>query len=95
MSAGTGKSVAYYAVPTNRLCAGRLLKKLVTFRLDPDLLAKAKGKADLENRTLTNFVETVLKHAVDGHLPGDEHAAQTRPSHRPRPRGAHRTGASD
>jgi hypothetical protein len=42
------------------------LKKLVTFRLDPDLLAQAQTIAQQENRTLTNFVETVLKRAIDG-----------------------------
>jgi hypothetical protein len=41
------------------------LKKLVTFRFDADLLAKARQSAQRENRTLTNFVETVLKEAVD------------------------------
>jgi antitoxin component of RelBE/YafQ-DinJ toxin-antitoxin module len=41
------------------------LKKLVTFRLDSDLLAEAKRIAERENRTLTNFVETVLKKAVE------------------------------
>jgi hypothetical protein len=42
------------------------LKKLVTFRFDPDLLANVRHRAQLENRTLTNFVETVLKKAVEG-----------------------------
>ena len=41
------------------------MKKLVTFRFDTDLLAKAKNTAQRENRTLTNFVETVLKQAVE------------------------------
>ena len=41
------------------------MKKLVTFRFDPDLLAKAKKAADRQNRSLTNYVETVLKQAVD------------------------------
>jgi predicted HicB family RNase H-like nuclease len=41
------------------------LKTLVTFRFDPDLLKKAKENAARENRTLTNFVETVLRRAVD------------------------------
>jgi hypothetical protein len=58
------------------------LKKLVTFRLDPELLAKAKGKADLENRTLTNFVETVLKRAIEGRLSHEERATDS-PSGRP------------
>jgi hypothetical protein len=62
---GTQGSPAYYIVPTNG-SDGRILKKLVTFRFDPDLLAKAQTKAQQENRTLTNFVETVLKRAMDG-----------------------------
>jgi predicted HicB family RNase H-like nuclease len=41
------------------------LKKLVTFRFDPELLEKAKESALRENRTLTNFVETILRRAVD------------------------------
>lgn len=42
------------------------MKQIVTFRLDPGLLAKARNSAQRENRTLTNFVETLLKQAVDG-----------------------------
>jgi hypothetical protein len=42
------------------------MKQAVTFRIDPDLLAAARQCASRENRTLTNFVETVLKqHIVD------------------------------
>ncbi|HEY4028949.1 MAG TPA: hypothetical protein VGM25_01280 [Caulobacteraceae bacterium] len=41
------------------------LKKLVTFRFDPDLLADARQKARRENRSLTNFVETVLRQAIE------------------------------
>jgi len=41
------------------------LKQVVTFRLDPGLLAKARHSAQRENRTLTNFVETLLKQAVE------------------------------
>lgn len=37
------------------------MKHAVTFRLDPDLLAAARHCATRENRTLTNFVETVIK----------------------------------
>jgi len=46
------------------------VKQIVTFRLDPDLLAKARHSAQRENRTLTNFVETLLKQAVDGPASG-------------------------
>ena len=41
------------------------MKKLVTFRLDPDLLGRLKHAAKGENRTLTNFVETTLLRALD------------------------------
>ena len=37
------------------------MKQAVTLRLDPTLLAEAKRIAGSENRTLTNFVETLLK----------------------------------
>ena len=50
------------------------MKRIVTFRLDPDLLSRARKTAQLENRTLTNFVETVLKKAVEAIPPPDEAA---------------------
>ncbi len=53
------------------------MKKLVTFRLDPDLLEEARRSAQAENRTLTNFVETVLKRSMDPSGPG---VASTRPA---------------
>ena len=40
------------------------MKHPITLRLDPDLLASAKGIAKAENRTLTNFIETLLKQRV-------------------------------
>lgn len=42
------------------------MKKPVTFRIDRDLLDKARRSAQAENRTLTNFVETLLKMEVEG-----------------------------
>lgn len=48
------------------------MKQIVTFRLDPRLLAKARDSAQRENRTLTNFVETLLKQAVDNPAPDGE-----------------------
>ena len=33
-------------------------------RFDPDLLAKARLQATRENRTLTNFIETVVRQRV-------------------------------
>jgi hypothetical protein len=41
------------------------MKKPVTFRLDQELLEKARRTAQADNRTLTNFVETVLRAQVD------------------------------
>jgi Family of unknown function (DUF6364) len=41
------------------------MKKPVTFRMDQDLIEKAKVSARAENRTLTNFVETLLKLEVE------------------------------
>lgn len=43
------------------------MKKLVTFRLDPDLLERARRVARSENRSLTNFVETVLMRSIETH----------------------------
>ncbi len=40
------------------------MRKPITMRFDPDLLAKAKLKAAWENRTLTNFIETVIRERV-------------------------------
>ena len=37
------------------------MKKPVTFRFDQELLDKAKLFAKAENRTLTNFLETLMK----------------------------------
>jgi hypothetical protein len=33
-------------------------------RFDPDLLAQAKSQAARENRTLTNFIETIVRQRV-------------------------------
>jgi predicted HicB family RNase H-like nuclease len=41
------------------------VKKAVTFRIDPDLLERARQAAEAENRTLTNFIETVLRARVE------------------------------
>jgi hypothetical protein len=37
------------------------MKQAITIRIDPELLRAAKLGAEAENRTLTNFVETVLR----------------------------------
>jgi hypothetical protein len=42
------------------------MKQPITFRLDAELLAEARARAVVENRTLTNYLETVLKqHMAD------------------------------
>ncbi len=45
------------------------MKKAVTFRIDRDLLEQAKQSARLENRSLTNFIETLLKARIDPGAP--------------------------
>ncbi len=40
------------------------MKQPVTFRLDAELLLAARVCARRENRSLTNFVETILKHHI-------------------------------
>ena len=40
------------------------MKHAVTFRIQPKLLAAARQCAVSENRSLTNFVETVLMHHI-------------------------------
>ena len=36
-------------------------KTPITLRIEPELLAAVRHQASAENRTLTNFIETVLK----------------------------------
>lgn len=40
------------------------MRKAVTLRMDPALLAEVRKCAKLENRTMTNFIETAVKHRV-------------------------------
>jgi hypothetical protein len=40
------------------------MRKPVNMRFDPDLLARARLQAVRENRTLTNFIETVVRQRV-------------------------------
>lgn len=51
------------------------MKKPVTFRIDQELLDKARKTAQAENRTLTNFVETLLKRRVEPRVPSGAQAA--------------------
>jgi predicted HicB family RNase H-like nuclease len=52
------------------------MKKTVTFRFDPTLLERARAKAREDNRTLTNFIETVLKKEVDAASDSHQNADQ-------------------
>ena len=36
----------------------------ITIRMDASLLAAVRARADRENRTMTNYIETVLKRAI-------------------------------
>lgn len=45
------------------------MRKAVTLRLDPGLLAQARRCAIEENRTLTNLIETMIKQRVGAALP--------------------------
>lgn len=37
------------------------MRQLLTIRIDPDVLEAARDRAVDENRTLTNYIETVLR----------------------------------
>jgi hypothetical protein len=37
------------------------MRQSMTIRLDPSVIEAAKGRAQTENRTLTNYIETVLR----------------------------------
>ena len=41
------------------------MKKPITVRVEAGLLAEARRCASQENRTLTNFIETVLRRHID------------------------------
>ena len=41
------------------------MKKPLAIRIDADLLANVRDCARLDNRTLTNFIETVLRRRVE------------------------------
>ena len=45
------------------------MRKPITMRFDPDLLAQAKRQAAQENRSLTNFIETIVRQRVTGAFP--------------------------
>lgn len=41
-----------------------MMRKAVTLRLEPEVLAEARNCARTENRTLTNFIETLVKQRI-------------------------------
>ncbi|GEO43502.1 hypothetical protein SAE02_76500 [Skermanella aerolata] len=47
------------------------MKKAITVRIDPDLLTAAQQCARQENRSLTNLIETVLRHWISGKAAAD------------------------
>ncbi len=60
------------------------MRKTITMRFDPDLLAKARLQAARENRTLTNFIETAVRQRVAHASPtlGSSNAPAGEPSSR-------------
>jgi hypothetical protein len=54
-------------VPYVASTKGARMKKAVTFRFDAALLEEARRCAVSENRTLTNFIETLVKTHVASH----------------------------
>ena len=53
------------------------MKKAVTFRFDEDLLVEVRRHAERDNRSVTNFIETLLKaHVGARQLDGAEHREQ-------------------
>lgn len=47
------------------------MRKAVTLRLEPSVLAEARSCAHQENRTLTNFIETAVKWRIAELTGGD------------------------
>ena len=49
------------AASTQRFVPTNQIRQLMTIRIDPDVLDAARDRATDENRTLTNYIETVLR----------------------------------
>jgi hypothetical protein len=45
------------------------MKHAITIRIDPELLEQARTCAKQENRTVTNFIETILKERIGVLMP--------------------------
>jgi hypothetical protein len=63
------------------------MRKPITMRFDPDLLTQARRQAARENRSLTNFIETVVRERVTDTSPtlSASDAAAAKPSPMPCP----------
>jgi hypothetical protein len=63
----------------------RSVRKPITMRFDPELLTQARLQAARENRTLTNFIETVVRQRVIDTSPslGSSSAPAIEPTPRP------------
>jgi hypothetical protein len=57
--------------------SGRM-KQAITVRIDPELLAAARARAKIENRTLTNFLETALKERIEASSPPPKRRSEGR-----------------
>jgi hypothetical protein len=58
------------------------MRKPITMRFDPELLTQARRQAARENRSLTNFIETVVRERVTDTSPAfsASDAAAAKPS---------------
>jgi hypothetical protein len=48
------------------------MRQSTTIRLDQDILSKAKRVAVSNNRTLTNYIETLIRRDIEDHYPETE-----------------------
>ena len=65
------------------------MKTPITVRIEAQLLADARRCAAEQNRTLTNFIETVLRRRLSETVPRDN------PAHRNRAPGGRETGSDN
>jgi len=57
----------------------------LSLRLDPDLKAALQKRAEAENRSLTNFIETELKRIAAERVDAAEAAGQLKPAKSEKP----------
>ena len=57
-----------------------MTKRPITIRVDPTLLAAVRHRAREENRTLTNFIETILRQRVAAFSPTNLAAEDRQPT---------------